>query len=132
MSFECRASKSGFVRIRTEIPVRYKFLSKVIDLDDETVYEGATTQISGHGLFLVGKIPSVSWIPGLLMAKIVLGMNILLPSCDEPIKVLTRAAWVEAIEEGSEKCGIGLTFMEIDKTNQDEIMKYVIRTQLTS
>ncbi len=131
MSFECRASKSGYIKIRTEIPVRYKFLSKVIDLADETVYEGITTQISGHGLFLVGKIPSVSWIPGLLMSKIVLGMNILLPSADKPVKALTKAAWVEAVEEGTEKCGIGLTFMEIEKDQQDEIMKYVIRTQLT-
>ena len=94
MSFECAAAKTGFVKIRTDIPVRYKFLSKTIDLADENIYEGTTAQISGHGLFLTGKIPSVSWIPGLLMGKILLGMNLLLPSLDEPVKALSRVAWV--------------------------------------
>ncbi len=131
MSFEYESERKTFVKINTDIPVRYKFLSKVIDLADENIYEGTTAHISGHGLLLVGKIPSVSWIPGLLMEKIVLGLNILLPSIDAPVKALARAAWVEAIPEGSEKCALGLQFKEISKECQDQILKYIIRAQMT-
>ena len=131
MSFEFESERKGFVKINTDIPVRYKFLSKAIDLADENIHEGTTSHISGNGLLLLGKIPSVSWIPGLLMEKIVLGLNILLPSLDAPVKALTRVAWVEAIPEGSEKCAMGLTFKEISKDNQDQILKYIIRAQMT-
>lgn len=131
MSFEYESERKAFVKINTDIPVRYKFLSKVIDLADESIHEGTTSHISGHGLLLMGKIPSVSWIPGLLMEKIVLGLNILLPSVDAPVKVLARVAWVEAIPEGSDKCVMGMTFKEIAKQHQDQILKYIIRAQMT-
>lgn len=130
MSFEYESERKSFVKINIDIPVRYKFLSKVIDLADENIYEGTTARISGHGLLLVGRIPSVSWIPGLLMEKIVLGLNILLPSIDVPVKALARVAWVEAIPEGTEKCAFGMAFKEISKECQDQILKYIIRAQI--
>lgn len=131
MSFAYESTKREFVKIGTEIPVRYKFLSHDIDLGEESIHEGTTTRISARGFLLVGKIPSLSWIPGLLMEKIVIGVNILLPSLAIPVKALTRVAWIEAIPEGTEKCPLGLTFKEISKENQDEVLKYMIRSQLT-
>lgn len=131
MSFEYQTEKREFVRIHIDVPIRYKFLSRVVDIDDDAVYEGTTSNLSGAGLLLVGKLPSVSWIPGLLMGKILLGINLILPSLELPIKALCRVAWVEALEEGSEKCAMGLKFREITKENQDEIMKYIIKAQMT-
>jgi hypothetical protein len=64
------------------------------------------------------------------MEKIVIGVNLLLPSLPVPIKALTRVAWVEAIQEGTDRCAMGLTFKEISKDNQDEVLKYMIRAQL--
>ncbi len=130
MSFEYGSARKEFVKVSTEIPVRYKFLSKAIDLNDDAIYEGTTSRISAGGFLLMGKIPSVSWIPGLLMEKIVVGVNLLLPSLPGPVKALTRVAWVEAFQEGSDRCALGLMFREISKESQDEVLKYMIRAQL--
>jgi hypothetical protein len=130
MSFEYESARREFVKVNTEISVRYKFLSKSVELGDESIYEGSTSRISGSGFLLMGRIPSVSWIPALLMEKIVIGVNILLPSLPVPVKALTRVAWLEAFPEGSDRCALGLMFKEIAKASQDEVLKYMIRAQL--
>ncbi len=130
MSFEYETERRDFVRIHTDIPVRYKFLSRSIPLDSEGVFEGTTSNLSGSGLLLVGKIPGMSWIPGLLMGEILVGVNILLPLLDVPVKALCRVGWIEAFSKGSEKCAMGLRFQEISKESQDEILKYVIKAQI--
>ena len=119
-----------FVRIQTDIPVRYKFLSKTVPVEDEGIFEGTTCNLSSHGLLLVGKLPGLSWIPGLLMGEIVLGINVLLPSADQAIKALTRVSWIEAFEKGSEKCALGVKYQEISKEAQDEILRYIIKAQI--
>ncbi|MBN1419460.1 MAG: PilZ domain-containing protein [Planctomycetes bacterium] len=131
MSFEIESERKEFVRIRTSIPVRYKFLSRSVDLGAEEVYEGTTSDLSGSGLLLSGKVPSPSWIPALLMGKILIGANLILPSCDKPLKVLSRVAWVESMEEGNDRCAMGLRFQDVEKEVQDEILKYVIKVQMT-
>ena len=130
MSFEYESEKREFVRVHTDIPVRYKFLSHAVPIDSEGVFEGSTANLSGSGLLLVGKIPGMSWIPGLLMGEILLGANILLPSLDTPIKALTRVSWVEAFQRGSDKCAMGLRYQDISKENQDELLKYIIKAQI--
>jgi len=131
MSFEYETEKREFVRIHTDIPVRYKFLSRSIPLESEGIFEGTTANLSGSGLLLVGRIPGMSWIPGLLMGEILIGVNILLPLMDAPIKALARVAWIEAFQKGTDKCAMGLRFKEISKENQDEILKYIIKAQIT-
>jgi c-di-GMP-binding flagellar brake protein YcgR len=131
MSTNYATEKRDFVRIHTDIPVRYKFLSHAVPLEEEGVFEGTTSNVSGSGLLLLGKIPGMSWIPGLLMGDIVIGVNLLLPHLDGPLKALARVAWVEAFEKGSDKCGLGLRFKEISKEHQDEILRYIIKAQIT-
>jgi len=131
MSIDYATEKREFVRIHTDIPVRYKFLSRSVPLEAEGIFEGTTSNLSGSGLLLMGKIPGMSWIPGLLMGEILIGVNLLLPSLDAPIKALTRVGWVEAFEKGSDKCAMGVRFKEISKENQDEILKYIIKAQIT-
>ena len=130
MSFEYESEKRDFVRLQTDVPVRYKFLSKAIPLEAEGVYEGTTANLSGSGLLLVGKIPGMSWIPGLLMGEILLGINILLPHLDAPVKSLTKVGWIEAFEKGSDKCAMGLRHQDITKESQDELLKYIIKAQI--
>jgi c-di-GMP-binding flagellar brake protein YcgR len=130
MSYEYLTEKREFVRIQTEIPIRYKFLSKAVEIDDTQVYEGVTTNLSGSGLLLLGKLPSVSWIPALLMEDIIIGLNLILPALDHPIKALGRVAWVEAFQKGSDRCALGLRYKEIAKPHQDEILKYIIKAQI--
>ena len=130
MSYEYLTEKREFVRIQTDIPIRYKFLSKTVELEDDQVYEGITTNLSGSGLLLLGKLPSVTWIPALLMEDIIIGLNLLLPALDRPIKALGRVAWIEAFQKGSDRCALGIRFKEIAKEHQDEILKYLIKAQI--
>ena len=131
MSVEYATEKREFVRIQTDIPIRYKFLSKTIEVDDGQIYEGATCNLSSGGLLLVGKIPSVSWIPALLMGEIIIGLNLLLPSLDQPIKALGEVSWIEAFQKGSDRCALGIKFKDISKPHQDEILKYIIKAQIS-
>ena len=130
-SFEYNSERRNFVRLHSDIPVRYKFLSKVVDLACDDIFEGTTSNLAGGGCLLHGKLPSLNWIPALLMGKIHLGVNLLLPSCDAPIKALCRVSWFEAMHENSDRCVMGLTFKDIHKEMQDMIMKYLIKAQLT-
>ncbi|MFN0059513.1 MAG: PilZ domain-containing protein [Planctomycetota bacterium] len=128
---EKSSARREFIKINTDVPVRYKFLSKDLDLGADQIFEGTTTCFSGGGLLLQGRIPSMNWIAALLMDKIQLGVNILLPSCDQPIKALCRVSWIEAIPEGSDRCSIGLDFENIEKDMQDQVLKYLIKSQMT-
>ncbi len=125
-SFE--TERREFVRIKVDLPVRYKFLSKVVEVPDE-VFEGMTGNLGGGGLLLVGKIPDPAWFADLLMQRIVVGVNLLLPSTDQPIKALCRCAWLEA-PEGGHRVAMGLRFKEITREQLDEIFRYVIKAQL--
>ncbi len=130
MTHTQETEKREFVRVNASIPVRYKFLSHTVAVDVEGIYEGSTSNVSSHGLLLTGKVPSLSWIPGLLMGEILLGVNMLLPYMDAPIKALTHVSWIEKFEKGSERCSMGLKFQEISKDAQDEILKCIIKAQL--
>jgi len=130
MSLEYVTEKRDFVRIHTDIPIRYKFLSKTIDIGEE-VHEGVTTNLNASGLLLVGRVPSISWIPALLMEEIIIGLNLLLPSLEVPIKALSKVSWIESFPRGTDRCALGLSFNEISKPQQDEILKYIIKAQIS-
>ncbi len=122
-----------FVRVKLEVPVRYKFLAKDRNEPEfDRVYEGTTWNISGGGLLLAGRIPVFSWLPDLLLSKILVGVNILLPGTDNPIKALARVAWIETIDESTQRCGIGLKFREVTTADRDQIFQFVIRSQMPS
>ena len=131
MSFDYQSSKRDFVHVNTDIPIRYKFLSKALPVEQEGIFEGTTSNLSGSGLLLMGKVPSISWIPALLTEEVLIGINLILPSFDAPVKALTRVAWVEAMQKGVERCAMGLKFKEISKESQDEILKYIIKAQIS-
>jgi PilZ domain len=130
MSFEYHSSRRDFVHVNTDIPIRYKFLSKSVPVDGEGIFEGTSANLSGSGLLLVGKLPSVSWIPALLTDEILIGVNLILPSFEAPVKALTRVAWVEAFQKGTDRVALGLKYKEISKESQDEILKYIIKAQI--
>lgn len=126
------SERREFVRIKTSLSVRYKFLTHDGEDMEDKIREGTTKNISGGGLLLVGNVPEVSWIPELLMQKIIVGVNVLLPDNPEPVKALTRVAWVEAFEESTGKCAFGLMFREIVREHQDKIFKFIIKSQMPS
>ena len=128
--FEYHSQRREFVHKNTDIPIRYKCLSKEMELDSEEVFEGTTSNLAGGGCLLVGRVPSFNWIPALLMGQIRLGINMLLPSVDKPVKSLCKVAWIEEIPESRDRIVMGLRFEDITKEDQDQVMKYLIRTQM--
>jgi c-di-GMP-binding flagellar brake protein YcgR len=123
------SERREFVRMKVDIPVRYKFLSKTVEVTDD-VYEGTTGDLGGGGLLMVGRIPNPAWYVGLLTQKIVAGVNILLPKQADPVKALCRVAWIEAGEGESGRVAMGLKFKEISRDSLDTIFQFVIKAQL--
>jgi c-di-GMP-binding flagellar brake protein YcgR len=123
--------RRDFVKISVDIPVRFKFLSKTIEVKDPDVHEGSTSNISGSGLVLVTKIPDGDSLTHLLTNELVVGLNILLPSQNEAIKALAKLSYVEALPEMPGKCGLSLRFLDMPKESSDQILRYTIRAQIT-
>jgi c-di-GMP-binding flagellar brake protein YcgR len=128
-SFE--SEKREFVRVKVAVPVRYKFLAHEVEHADlEKIWDGTTSNLSGGGLLLRGKIPDLAWLAPLLSGQMKVGVNLMLPTFELPVKALTRVAWIENLEESTQKGLMGLRFTEITKSGQDEILKYIIKTQM--
>jgi c-di-GMP-binding flagellar brake protein YcgR len=123
--------RRDFIRVRAELVVKYKFLSHEEGLVTDEVLDGTTSNLSGGGLLLIGAIPNTDWITGMLMERIVIGVNLMLPGDPEPVKALTRVAWVEALDGRAQRCSMGLRFKEITKEHLDKVFKFVIRAQMS-
>jgi c-di-GMP-binding flagellar brake protein YcgR len=130
MTERYESERREFVRVKVDIPVRYKFLSKTIQVPDE-VFLGSTGDLGGGGVLLLGRIPDPAMFVGLLTQQIVVGVNLQLPDSAEPIKALCRVAWIESTEgEGGNRVAVGLKFKEIARDALDEVFKFVIKAQL--
>lgn len=125
MAQDSRQEQRNFVRIDSSLPVKYRFVSLSPDFNDDRVYEGRTDNIGGGGLLLTGQVPAVDWITELLMEKIRLAVTIELPG--GKVKAIARVAWLEAIDQNTEVCQLGLTFKEITSENRDKILDLVIK-----
>jgi len=125
------SGRKDYVKISVDVPIRYKFLSKTIEVKDQDVHEGHTNNISGSGLVLVVKIPDGDTLKGLLSNEILIGINLLLPSQDEAIKALGKLAYIEALPEMPGKCGLSVRFLDMPKDASDQILRYTIRAQIT-
>jgi len=121
----------GFVKVSVDVPVRYKFLSKTIEVKDNEVHEGHTNNLSGSGVILIMKIPDGETLSGLLSNDILVGLNIMLPSQDDTLKALSKTSYIEALPEMPGKCGLNLRFLDMPKEDSDQILRYTIRSQIT-
>ncbi len=122
-----RQEKRRFVRIERSLPVRYKFLSSTAEYHDDSTREGLTDNIGGGGMLLTGQVPGMDWITELLMEKVIVACSILLPGSGEPVQAIARAAWLEAVDQNTEVCQLGLTFKEITQEDRDRILNLVIK-----
>ncbi|NUN48031.1 MAG: PilZ domain-containing protein [Candidatus Brocadiae bacterium] len=119
------------VRLRQPAEVRYKFLSKTRqDPEQNEIYEGTAPSLSSVGCLLDGKIPRIDWLADLLMQKMVLGVNLLLPPDPEPLKVLGEVHWIERIDEETGRCRIRLSFREITQADRNRIFTFQVKAQL--
>lgn len=124
--------RRDFVRVSTDIPVRYRFRSVVKKDADATdrVMTGATTNLSGGGLLLRGPIPEIGLVTQLVTGKASLEVEITLPTDPRPVIAKARCAWVETVEEESLRCHLGLRFTEISAEDKERIFRFVIRVQM--
>ena len=120
-----------YVRVKAQVPVRYRFLSHDPAFKPTEFTSAVTRDVSGGGILLDAPVPDPDWIPGLLTERIFLGIELDLPDEREPVRALTRAAWVQAQVQGtSDSCLIGLRFKEITRDDLDRVYKYVIGRQM--
>jgi len=125
------SGRRNFVKVSVDVPVRYKFLSKTMEVPDKEVHEGATNNLSGTGLILIAKIPDGETLIHLLTNEILVGLNIQIPSVDEPVKALGNISFIEALPEMPGKCGLSVRFLDMPKEDSDQILRYTIRAQIT-
>lgn len=125
--------KREFIRIPVTVPVRYKFLSRELSADDmEAVHEGVTQNIGAGGILLRGKLPDPKWLSKLLTRRMYVGINLMLPSGDKPVKALCRVIWSSAVQQPSGQLMMGLEFQEITNQDRDRITQYIIKAQMPS
>ena len=125
------SERRQFTRIRVAVTVRYKLLCIDVEHPDlEPIYDGSTSNLSSGGLLLQGVIPQMEWLPMLLSGRMKVGVNLILPTFEIPIKALCRVAWIEGLDEETQQASIGLLFQEISKNQQDEIVRYIIKSQI--
>lgn len=119
MNAKTTMMRKEFALLREVLPVRYKFLSKRLGgpIRDE-IFEGTSSDLNTVGMRLEGRIPDLSWTVDLLTRQIYLGVNILLPGSDEPIKALARVLWVEAWSSELVPTGIGLKFRDMETADR--------------
>ncbi len=125
------SEKREFTRVKISVPVRYKFLYRELESPElDKIWEGSTSNLSGGGMLLRGVIPRLDWLSHLLTGRMMIGVNLILPTYEVPVKALTRVAWIEGLEETTQKARMGLTFREITQEAQEEILRYIIKTQM--
>ena len=120
-----------FIRLPLAVPVRYKFLSRDMrGKDMDIVHEGISQNVGAGGLLLRGKLPDASWLSKLLTRKMYVGVNVMLPSYERPVKALTRVIWASSVQADNGLLVMGLEFQEITNKDRDLITQYIIRAQM--
>ena len=131
MTAQFEFEKRKFIRLPIAVPVRYKFLSREMSgAELDAIHEGVTQNIGAGGLLLRGKLPNPEWLSLLLTRRMFVGINLLLPNSERPIKALCRAIWSSALEEDQAQIVMGLEFQEVTHDDQDLITQYIIKSQM--
>lgn len=129
LSSKTTMQRKEFALLRENLPVRYKFLSKRQGgplVDD--IFEGVTCDVNSAGMRLEGRIPYPAWTTDMLTREIYLGINIMLPGAEEPIKALGRVIWIEAWEEDEGKpTGMGVKFRDIASADRLRLSEVIGR-----
>lgn len=133
MTAEFEYEKRQYIRLPIAVPVRYKFLSREMrGKEMEAIHEGVSQNIGAGGLLLRGKLPDSAWLSKLLTRKMYVGVNLLLPNSERPVKALCRVTWSSAVENEQGHVVMGLEFREITNQDRDLITNYIIKAQMPS
>lgn len=123
--------RRDFVRVAVEIPVKYRFRTALKHHPDyERPQPGSTSNLSGGGLLLQGRLPAIAAVTELLTGKTTIDLELSLPGETYMIRARGRCAWIETIDEQSLRCHLGVRFLDITPEDKERIFKYVIRVQM--
>ncbi len=126
------SERREFTRLRHNVGVRYKFISSSIQGPDiERVHDGTTGNLSIGGLLLVGPIPDLGWLRELLVGRMHLGVNVAIPPGIEPIKALTRVAWIEAVDDAARGVRLGLRIQEMPADHRRRLSEFLVKETAT-
>ena len=121
------SDRRDYPRLKRSLPLRFKFISSSVqDPAMDRVSDGATHNISLGGLLMVGPIPKLDWLKELLIGRISVGVNLLLPGHEMPIKVLTRVAWIEAVDQDAISLRMGLRIIDIPSDQRKVLSDFLI------
>ena len=122
------SNRRDFTRLRTALKVRYKFLSSTVkDRRLDEICEGSTINVSIGGLLLVGPIPNMDWVKEMLVGRMTVGVNFQLPLSHQPLKALTRLAWVEAVDDEAITVRMGLRVVDIPAEHRSALSEFIIK-----
>ena len=121
------SDRRDYPRLKRSLPLRFKFISSAFqDPALDRVNDGATHNISLGGLLLVGPIPKLDWLKELLIGRISVGVNFLIPGHDIPVKALTRVAWIEAVDQEAISMRMGLRIIDIPSEQRKVLSDFLI------
>lgn len=119
-----------FGRLGVDVDIRYKFIGREKELPQQEVHVGKTRDISSVGLSLECPLPGAWVLEGLIKGEVFVGLNIILPNRETPIKALARLIWIEVNEKEPQRVVCGLKFVTIDKGEKDDLVRFSIRSQI--
>jgi hypothetical protein len=121
------SDRRDYPRLKRSLALRFKFISSSIqDPAMDRVSDGATHNISLGGMLLLGPIPKLDWLKELLIGRISVGVNLHLPGQENPIKVLTRVAWIEAVDQDAISLRMGLRIIDIPSEQRKILSDFLI------
>ncbi|MCX7702483.1 MAG: PilZ domain-containing protein [Planctomycetota bacterium] len=120
-----------FGKIQADISVLYKFITKDTGTPEQSVHQGTSRDISATGLTLRAQLPEPSILHSIISGNTYIGLNIILPNRESPVKALSRLIWLEIDERDPRFIHMGLKFVTIDKSDKDELTRFVIRSQIS-
>lgn len=122
------SERREFTRLSTRVTVRFKYLTSAVQHPDlALVHEGSCGNLSIGGMLLSGPIPQLDWVKELLLGRMFVGVNIQLPRHAEPIKVLARLAWIEALDDGVRMARLGLSFQDMNGEHRRLLSDFLVR-----
>jgi len=118
--------RRDFERVKDALHVTYRLLSvSEIQVPEEQL-SGTTQDINARGILLSGTIPSLDLVVPLLTQKVLISLEIGLLKPEVKVKALAAVRWVEAIDEKSNECSMGLSFNEISPEARRKLFEHLV------
>jgi len=123
---EALDERRDFERVKDALSVTYRLLSlSEIEVPEEQL-GGTTRDVNARGILLNGTIPSLDLVVPLLTQKVLISLEIAVPKPEAIVKALAAVRWIEAIDEKSNMCSMGLSFNDISPEARRKLFEHLV------